>query len=84
MKMNLAAAEEAIELAKEKGCVEMPGFNGIYLDSAENIQADQKEWDDEDSAKEIDFSVAPYWLTTDDGAYPVSIHDAQDLLAALT
>lgn len=43
-----------------------PG-TGVYLWTRESLQAEQKEWNEEDEAKERDFSIYPYWITTNDG-----------------
>lgn len=63
--------------ATAAGTIELSA--GVYLNSKDSIIADQKAWDYCDPCKEIDFEAAPFWITTDSGTKPVSIHDAQDL-----
>ena len=46
---------------------------GCYLATAEYMQAEQKRWGEDDKAKSIDFTVAPYWITTDSGDSPVPV-----------
>ena len=43
-----------------------PG-TGVYLWTKENLQEEQKGWNDEDEMKDRDFSLYPYWITTNDG-----------------
>lgn len=44
--------------------------HGIYLETLEEIEANQSDWDDDDPGKMMDFSDYPFWLTTDDGQEP--------------
>ena len=57
--------KKLIEIIKEQGCVEVT--SGVYLNSQENIIADQAGWDDEDPSKGKDFTGFAIWLTTDSG-----------------
>lgn len=74
--------KQAIELATKNGFIEIAG--GVYLNSQESILAEQLEWNEEDSAKNLDFSQAPFWIATNTG-YVEPIHgaDDEDLIAAL-
>ena len=73
---------QAINLATKHGYIEFAP--GAYLNTLENLQADQLGWPDEDSAKNQQFAGAPFWITTDTG-YIEAIHgaDDEDLIAAL-
>ena len=52
--------------------------DGSYLRSSEDMIDDQEMWDDEDPCKDFDFTLCPYWITTDDGAEPEGIdNDAE-------
>lgn len=70
------AAQQACERADQDGWTELS--DGVYLNSSESIQEEQAQWNDGDNAKHVDFSKAPYWLTTDDGQEPVAISGADD------
>jgi len=70
------AAQQACERADHDGSTEISA--GVYLNSRESIQEEQAQWNDGDGAKHVDFSQAPYWLTTDDGQEPVAITGADD------
>lgn len=59
------------------GCVGENG--GGYFMSAEDMQAEQKTWIEEDEARDIDFSVCPVWYLAGGGAAPYKICDAKDL-----
>jgi len=50
----------------------------VYLVSSSDMVSDQKTWDDEDEAKEIDFTEYPYWITVS-GRTPEGIKDDADL-----
>lgn len=54
---------------------------GVYLVSAEDLIAEQKTWGDLDSGKDLDFTTAEFWITTDDGTVQ-SIGDDCDLYDA--
>lgn len=54
---------------------------GVYLVTAEDLIAEQKTWDDADTAKNLDFTTADFWITTDDG-HVQSIDDDGDLYDA--
>lgn len=51
---------------------------GWYLADFRYMIEEQKEWPDDDEAKEKDFHVAPYWLWIEENLIP--IHDAEDLI----
>lgn len=57
--------QEMLDQAVANGFVEVSA--GVYINSQENMIADQQSWDDEDAAKDMDFSSAEFWVTTDDG-----------------
>lgn len=69
--------DEILKAVDEQGGIDIAP--GIYLSTSEYITAEQKGWPDVDEAKHVDFSVAPYWITTDDGATPVPVRSAEDL-----
>lgn len=81
-KISNGAIEELMELARREGYVEIR--DGVYLNERKNIEAEQEGWIEDDSAKNFDFSEAPFWITTDDDAEPMSIHDADDLTDEIT
>ncbi len=53
---------------------------GVFLQTAQNMVEEQSTWPDEDPAKGMDFSVAPYWVTTDDGVTPIPVWNEEDLV----
>ena len=61
----------------EEGEAELCGY---WLYTAEAITTEQKTWDDEDEAKDIDFSEYPYWMTTGDDAGPVGYDNLDDAI----
>lgn len=73
-------AQSLLNRADSTGWVEVR--EGVYLNSQESIIADQKSWDDEDGAKNLDFTTSPYWVNTNDG-WVVAISDAADLVGKL-
>ena len=56
---------------------------GIFVQTKEELLADQKTWDDEDLSKRIDFTAYPYWLTTDDGIAPEGFDSIEDAKKSL-
>lgn len=52
---------------------------GVYLQTSDDIIADQKTWDDGDASKDVDFSGSDYWITTDDGQDPIGIDSDEEL-----
>jgi hypothetical protein len=58
--------------------------NGVYLRAKEDIIEDQKSWEEEDSAKSVDFSAYEYWITTDDGQKPEGFSSIEEVLASLS
>jgi len=75
-------AQEYFEAAKKKGYVEIS--SGVYLWSQEAIIEDQKEWNAEDNSKNMDFTTAPFWITTNSGESPEEIHSENWLLPFLS
>jgi hypothetical protein len=43
---------------------------GVYLQSRESIVEEQKSWSDDDEAKDVNFYLYRYWITTDSGEGP--------------
>lgn len=41
--------------------------SGVWLSTAEHMASEQRGWPSEDAAKDVDFSVAPFWVSTDCG-----------------
>ena len=75
-------AADLLELVKEKGCIQVTA--GVYVQTSENLIAEQITWGPEDLSADADFSVAPFWITTDSGDDPVPVEDSEDAeLAAL-
>ena len=52
---------------------------GVFLSTSEEMIEDQKEWCDEDEAKNIDFSLSKYWMTTDDGQEPIGFDTLEEI-----
>lgn len=75
-------ARELLAEADSKGFVELR--LGVYLNSRENLQAEQNGWDEGDKAKNLDLSAAPFWLTASSRDGPFPILDEADLLSELT
>lgn len=73
----MTTAKKLIEECENKGFVTLGG--GVYLQAQEDIMNDQEAWSDDDESKEMDFTTAPYWITTDDGAVPEAVYDEDDL-----
>lgn len=69
----LAAGLMAI--ADAKGSVEIAA--GVYLQTSENLVAEQSEWSPEDQSAAKDFTVAPYWITTDSGSSPEPVDESE-------
>ena len=53
---------------------------GVFVSTSEFIISEQKNWDDEDESRDIDFSTSKFWVTTDDGAEPEGFDDYQEIL----
>ena len=71
---NLTKLEKLLTLAGDRE------FSaGCYLLTQEEMISDQASWDDEDEAKDMDFTAAPYWVTTNDGAI-IPVHDNADMV----
>ena len=69
--------QDLLNAAKEEGSVELR--SGVWLETAESLIAQQKDWEEGDGCKEMDFTCAQFWITTDDGETPVSICGVEDL-----
>lgn len=52
--------------------------SGAYLETSDSMIEQQKNWDDGDGAKLVNFAQYPYWVTTDDGQMPIGISGAND------
>lgn len=69
-------AEKAVSDANKYGWTEVQ--SGAYLSTSAALKIDQTDWDEADANKAMDFSKAPYWITTDDGQTPKAIMGATD------
>lgn len=79
--MTHTEAQKLIEIAGENGWVHIG--EGIYLNSQDGLIGEQKDWDDSDQAKSLDFTTAPYWITGLGESLPLSVNDASDLIEIL-
>lgn len=71
-----------LELVEAKGCIQVTA--GVYVQTAQNLIDEQVTWGPEDLSFDSDFSVAPFWITTDSGDDPVPVEGHEDSeLAAL-
>jgi hypothetical protein len=75
--MKMTTVKDFFSAAKKDGYVEFRA--GLYLWEKDHLIEEQASWDDADQSKGVDFSAAPFWLTTDDGQQPQAIHDVSDL-----
>ena len=57
--------------------------SGVFLQDSHSLISEQIQWDDEDEAKNIDFSAYPLWITTDDGATPIGVHSEDEAFEKL-
>ena len=73
--------ESILKALEEKGTIEVRP--GVYLATGENQKADQETWNEFDAAKDIDFSVSPFWITTNDGADPEGFGSIEEALRSL-
>lgn len=73
----MSRALEIMSQATRQGWAEVSP--GSYLHTQETILSEQRGWDDEDEAKEKDFTGYPFWLVTDSGDGPFPVEDAKDL-----
>ena len=73
--------ESILKALEEKGTIEVQP--GVYLSTGENMTADQETWDEFDGAKHVDFSIAPFWITTDNGAAPEGFGSIEEALRSL-
>jgi hypothetical protein len=60
---TLKKAQRLLEEADKKGYIKPD--ERFYLASSEWVISDQKGWDDEDQAKDCDFSTSKYWILPD-------------------
>ena len=56
---------------------------GVFLQTREDIMSDQKNWHEYDEAKDVDFSLYPIWLTTDDGQPPQGFESLKEAMGWL-
>lgn len=75
----IATAQSLLNGADSYGFDEIGGW---FLNSQESLIAQQQKWDDEDGAKDFDFTTSPYWLHDDEGSI-IAISDAADLVDTL-
>ena len=73
--------EKILKALEEVGSIEVQP--GVYLATGENQKADQETWNEFDAAKNIDFSVSPFWITTDDGKDPEGFRTIEEALRSL-
>ena len=73
--------ESILKALEEKGTIEVQP--GVYLSTGDNMMADQETWNEFDAAKDIDFSVSPFWITTNDGATPEGFGSIEEALRSL-
>lgn len=73
--------ESILKALEEKGTIEVQP--GVYLSTGDNIMADQETWNEFDAAKDIDFSVSPFWITTDNGVAPEGFGSIEETLRSL-
>lgn len=55
----------------------------VYLCDSYSLKKLQKDWTDEDPRKHMDFSIAPTWITTDEGLTTEPIRTAHELVTVL-
>lgn len=79
--MNIEELKSLLNKVEVEGCVEIS--SGLYLNSRENILADQINWDEGDSCKTMDFSKFKYWITTNNGRDPIGIDKFEELCGHL-
>ena len=53
---------------------------GVFLQTREDIMSDQKDWCEYDESKDVDFSLYPIWLTTDDGQTPQGFESLKEAM----
>ena len=75
--MSNPTQSDILNAATQQGWIEIQ--SGVYVNSLASILAEQAGWDDSDESKSIDFTRAPFWLTTDSGDAPVPVRNASDL-----
>jgi len=63
---------------------------GVYLQTREDIMSNQKDWCEYDplaffffESKNVDFSIYPFWLTTDDGQPPQGFESLKEAMGWL-
>jgi len=57
---------------------------GVYLYTQDEMAMDQKDWDNEDPSRAIDFTQYKFWVTTDDGVIPEGFDSAKEAYIFLT
>lgn len=67
---------EVLAQADAQGCAKAGG--GVFVQTAEDLTAEQAGWADEDLSRHKNFSIYKYWITTDDGSDPIGFDDASD------
>jgi len=58
-------------------------IDGVFIQTREDIQEDQKTWDDGDSSKNMDFSSSPFWVTTDNGVDPMGFDNINEAVISV-
>lgn len=63
---------------EKSGCVEIE--EGTHIMTKKCIMEEQKEWDNEDKSKCIDFSKYSFWITYDNSTPPEGINTSRELI----
>jgi hypothetical protein len=61
----------------------MEEYEGVFLWSREEIEAEASTWSEDDKAKGIDFAAYPFWLTDDSGMTPRGFQSREEALEGL-
>ena len=75
--MEKYECERLIREVNSEGQVEIK--DGVYLWQRPWIESQQNIWPQEETAEQIDYSVAPYWVTDNAGMHPEPIGNSNDL-----
>lgn len=61
-------AHHLIQLVEREGCLKIR--EGVFLQTSDDIKMEQRTWNSEDHAKNMDFGAHKWWVTTNTGALP--------------
>ena len=56
---------------------------GIFLNTSEYLIAEQKIWESDDPCKNDDYTIYPFWITTDDGIDPIGVFTIKEAFEIL-